>query len=237
MPPESARSSKSGVKHIFWAVAAGVVLVVGIIVLLAATLGNLNSAKYAGELPDFWLSQLSGGNLAASNSAYAIVTNQVVPQLVDRMFHDIYDSDTRLWLVDLLNELPGVRIYYLQAEGRRAEAAAYLGQLGPAAAGAVPSLMQVVKGTDLHVRSIAISALGQIHAAPDTVIPFLTDCLTNEDLNDDAAEALGGYGSLAKGAVPKILPLLHSRDKDAVSAARGALKKIDPEAAHAAGIR
>ena len=102
--------------------------------------------------------------------------------------------------------------------------------MGPAAKSAVPALVQALKGKDTIVRGAAISALGKIHSDPEFVIPLLIGYLDDEGLNDEAALALANYGSLAKVAVPKIIPLLHAPDKDAQAAAAEALKKIDPEA-------
>ncbi|MGH7967786.1 MAG: hypothetical protein ACREIC_03560, partial [Limisphaerales bacterium] len=67
----------------------------------------------------------------------------------------------------------------------------------------------------------------QIHGEPDLVIPLLIAYLDDENLNNQAASALGNYGSLAKAAVPKIIPMLHAPDKDARVAAAAALKRID----------
>jgi HEAT repeat protein len=83
----------------------------------------------------------------------------------------------------------------------------------------------------------AIKALGKIHSDPDVVIPLLIPYLTNDDLNDEAASALGDYGRLAEEAFPRIVPLLKAKDDDARAAARVALKKIDPEAAAKAGVK
>jgi hypothetical protein len=45
------------------------------------------------------------------------------------------------------------------------------------------------------------------------------------------------FGSLAREAFPKILPLLKTKDDDDRTAARIALKKIDPAAAAQAGVK
>jgi HEAT repeat protein len=98
-------------------------------------------------------------------------------------------------------------------------------------------LMQAVKGKDSAVHEAAITALGEIHDEPDVVIPFLISYLDDDDLNDEAATALGNFGSLAKPAIPKILPLLHAADDDAQAAAKAALLKIDPDAAAKVGVK
>jgi HEAT repeat protein len=101
----------------------------------------------------------------------------------------------------------------------------------------VPTLIQVLKGPDARLYEPAIEALGNIHSEADLVIPLLISYLTNKDLDDEAATALGNYGSLAREAYPKIVPLLKANDDDARRAAHIALKKIDPEAAAKAGVR
>jgi HEAT repeat protein len=110
------------------------------------------------------------------------------------------------------------------------QAAEDLGSLGPAGKAAVPALMQAAQGSDPAVREKALASLGKIHSEPDKVIPFLTKYLDDDNLDDEAATALGEFGSLAKPAIPKIIPLLHAPDDDAQAAAAQALKKIDPVA-------
>jgi HEAT repeat protein len=133
-------------------------------------------------------------------------------------------------LVEALNGLPGVQIYYFEADSRRAFATVNIGELGPGAKSAVPALVQALKGKDAMVHEPALQALGKIHSEPDIVIPLLIGYLDDDNLNDEAALALANYGSLAKPAVPKIIPLLHAQDDDARAAALKALLKIDPEA-------
>jgi len=214
----------------------GVFILVGVIWLLSKTLDNSRDTLYAGRTLISWQQQLNGGDVAASNNAYAVLNAQVIPQLIDTMFHDTNDSKIRLRAIGLLNGLPGIQIIYINAFGRRSGAAGGLGQLGPVAKVAVPSLIQLLKGEN-RLQKDAIRALGNIHSDPDVVIPLLIPYLTNDDFNDKAAIALGNYGSLAKEAVPKIVPLLKARDKEARYAAHVALKQIDPEAAAKAGVK
>ena len=56
-------------------------------------------------------------------------------------------------------------------------------------------------------------------------------------MNDYAEIALGNYGSQAREAFPKIVPLLKDKDRETRNDARVALKKIDPEAAAKAGVK
>ncbi len=217
-------------------VLVGLLILIGVIWGLALVLGS-HETSYAGQPLAHWRQQLESRDAGASNQAYITVNTQVIPQLVETMFHDTNDSSLRLAVIAQLNSLPLVHINFIEAVGRRAFAAFSLGQLGPPAKAAVPSLLQTLEGTDASVHEAAIYALGTIHSDPDVVIPILIPFLTNDDLNDDAATALGNFGSAAKVAVPNIIPLLFSKDNDARSAAKAALKKIDPAAAAKAGVR
>jgi hypothetical protein len=188
--------------------------------------------KSAGE----WREELGSGDAAASNRAIIILNTAIIPELSDAALHDTNDSGFKLAVVNALNQLPGVRLRYLNAPGRRGDAVKELGKFGPAAAAAVPVLIQILKGNDdPSTRGAAAAALGEIHGDPDVAIPALIVGLEDSDVNDQAAEALGKFGALAKVALPKLLPLLHG-GKEARHAATLALPKIDSEAAAKAGI-
>jgi hypothetical protein len=221
---------KNSIKRVAIGVLTGFVLLASAVWLLSRILGNTVPNLYAGKPIPYWRAQLNGHDQGASNEAFAIVNSQVIPQLTDRMFHDTNDSRLRLFLVETLNELPGVQINYFEAGSRRSSAAVNLGELGPPAKSSVPALIQALKGKDTMVHESAVVALGKIHSDPEVVIPLLTGYLDDDSVNDEAALALAEYGSLAKAAVPKIVPLLQAPDKDARVAGEVALKKIDPEA-------
>lgn len=210
----------------------GLGVLFGAIWMLTRTLGNTPPYRrlYASKTTPSWREQLNGRDTGASNEAFSAVSSQVIPQLIDAMFHDTNDSHLRMSLVETLNQLPGVYINYTVATGRRVRAAQAIGEFGPAATSAVPALLQALKGNDSFLRGPALEALGEIHADPDFMIPLFTRYLDDDDLRDEAALALANYGSLAKSAVPKILPLLSAGDKDTRVAGARALLKIDPEA-------
>ena len=205
------------------------VFVVGIWVL-SKTLGNDQPAWYHGLPLNDWVAQVTAKDAAASNQANAILNAEIIPQLTDKMFHDTNDLWIRTSLVDALNGLPGIFIQYNTASMRRNEAAIDLGAFGPPARAAIPALLRAVQSSDPTVREGAVTSLGKIHSEPEVVIPFLTKYLDDDDLNDEAATALAEFGSLARPAVPKIIPLLHAADDDAQAAAAAALQKIDPVA-------
>lgn len=219
------------IKRILIGVIIGAAVLVGGIWVLSETLGNNRTRFYHGETLDYWAAQVSSKDVEASNQANAVLNAEVIPQLTDEMFHDTNDSSIRMALIDKLIGLPGIKyIYYDAAPQRRETAAASLGNFGPAAKAAIPALMQAIQSSDLAVHESAITALGEIHGEPDIVIPFLTKYLSDDGLDVSAATALANYGSLARPAVPKILPLLHAADDDDQAAAADALKKIDPAA-------
>jgi hypothetical protein len=218
------------VLRILLGVANGVLTFVAGIWVLAKTLGNDRSTLYQGKTLESWAEHVSAGDVTASNQANAILNAEIIPQLTDEMFHDTNDSRLRMTLVGALNHLPGIWIYYIPADSRRARAADCLGSFGPAAKAAIPALMQAAQGSDVAIQANAITTLGEIHGEPGMVIPLLTKYLSDGDLVVQAATALANYGSLAQSAVPNFLPLLHADDDDAQAAAAEALKKIDPAA-------
>ena len=216
-------------------VAIGILVLVGIIFILTLVLAD-HEALFDGKPILAWAGQYAKGDSASSNRVVALLNSEIIPSLTETMLHDTNDSRIRLKLIEILNTLPGVSISFITAEGRRASAAMELGLFGPAGKDAIPVLMRAVKGSDPAVRGPAAEALGDIHGQPELVIPLLISCLDDDDLNDEAAGALGKFGELAKAAVPQLIPMLKLPDKDANEAARTALKKIDPEAAAKAGV-
>ena len=219
------------IRRIAGGVAVAVLLFVGSVWVLSMTLGNMHPVPVHGQTLAQWAAQINASDPTVSNQANAVLNQEIIPQLQNQMVSDTNDSNIRMTLVNLVNDLPGVSyVYYQPAESRRISAVRDLGSFGPAASAAVPALIQAVQGNDAAVHESAIVSLGDIHTEPDKVIPFLVKYLDDDNLNDEAATALGKFGPLAKPAVPKIIPLLHASDDDAQAAAKEALKKIDPEA-------
>ncbi len=227
---------KKRVVRIFAGVLAGILIVCGAIWLLSAALGD-HQTSYSGKTMYAWARQLNNSDAGASNQAFQVLNTQIIPRLVDQMFHDTNDSKLKLSLIELLNGIPRVRIHFTEATGRRADAIRTLGTFGPPAKAAVPSLIQALKDPEAGIQECVIQSLGHIHSDANIVVPLLIPYLTNDDLNDDAAAALGNYDGLAREAFPKIVPLLSAKDHEVRDAARAALKKIDPEAAAKAGVK
>jgi hypothetical protein len=212
------------------AVLIGMALLTGAILGLIHTLGD-HEALYEAKPVYFWIVQLTNQDLTASNHATLVLNENIIPRLTNVMFQDTNDSRLRIALIDKLNTLPHVNIYYTTASTRRGEAATTLGDLGPPARAAAPSLMLALKGKDLILRRAAAVSLGKIHAEPEVMIPLLITYLDDQNMDEAAADGLGEYGTSAKAAVPKLISLSTVRDKDLRHSVREALMKIDPEAA------
>ena len=234
--PAPITAMKMRIVRILIGVMVGLILVTGAIWGLIKTLGD-HEPNFQGKLLDDWTEQCNSTNSAAREQARSVFEKDILPKLTQVMFCDTNDSKLRMKLITMLNGLPGVTIYFTDADGRRARAATDLGSFGPAASRAIPVLIQAANTTDIAVRGPALGALGKIHQQPEKIVPFLVKYLDDDNLNTPAAEALGGFGSVAKPAVPKLISLLKIPDKDLRHAVTDSLKKIDPEAAVQAGIR
>jgi hypothetical protein len=129
-----------------------------------------------------------------------------------------------------------VEIYEQNGSGMSRKCSAYsLVGIGPAAAAAVPALLRVATNTNSSAkswfyedRSDAIMVLGEIHSSPQTVVPTLTNCLTDSSVCTDAETALGKFGKDATSALPLLFNLLSDSNKMVRLNAVEAIKKISP---------
>lgn len=191
---------------------------------------------YLGKRLDVWRRDISEGR----QGAHATVSDVVIPALTHTALTDTNDSPARIWLVESLNNLPGIHVHFTPADGRRIQAVEDIGSFGTNASPAVPILLDMLKRKDPWLTAPACSALVQIHADPDVIVPAMTNCLVDAEGRGQSAvvDALGELGEAAKQAVPHIVELLKDRSsKDIMRAVPKALKKIDPEAAAKAGVR
>ncbi len=141
-------------------------------------------------------------------------------------------------LIEIFNECHSD--LYNGAPGPRASIIADIfSNIGPAAADAVPQLVQFTTDTNYNIRWSAVSALGEIHAKPDLAVPVLTKSLRDPIgvIRGKAAISLSAFGSDARSAVPELIKALADPYSDERADAASALKKIDPEAAAQAGIK
>ena len=102
-----------------------------------------------------------------------------------------------------------------------------LGHEGPAAAYAVPVLIDLIKKK--HIRAgNAATALGKIGAVSEDVIPALIEALESDDwsMRVRVAEALGRIGPMAIEASDALTRLLRDKDDDVQLAAAYALVDI-----------
>ncbi len=219
------------IKRVLLGVTIGSGALVGLIWLLIHTLGD-HEALYQGKPFEYWQAQVEGSKSVASNEVSVVLDTVVIPRLTQTMFGDMNDFNLRLTLIEKLNGLPGVTIRFTSADGRRAQAAQNIGQLGPRATAAIPNLIKALRSGDAAVRGAAARALGEIRSEPDSVIPLLIGYMDDpqDGVPEAAVEALGDFGSLSKAAVPKLLPLLKTQDKDLRHAATVAIQKIEPAA-------
>jgi hypothetical protein len=225
-------------------VLAGLAALGGGIWWLSTSLGN-QEPLYSGKTADAWNEQLAGADPSASNRAYEVLNAQIIPKLGDQMLHDTNDSKLKMSIIETLNGIPGVQIEYMNALGRRLSAAYELGTFGPPAKAAVPYLIEALQGPNAgleegshhSLHDSAMESLGNIHSSPEVVIPFLIPYLTYGNMREEAAGVLGHYGSAARAAAPKIIPLLNANDPDTRATARAVLKQIDPDAAARAGVK
>ncbi len=106
------------------------------------------------------------------------------------------------------------------------KAAAWVKQLGPAAAETVPALTAALKSRHHAVRQSAAVALGELGSAAAPAIPALTSALSDAqyEVRKSAADALGNLGPAAQSAIPALEAF--SRQPDPCKSAQSALKKI-----------
>jgi hypothetical protein len=226
----NARTVGSRLVRILVGVAIALGVLAGGFGVLIWMLGE-REALYQGKSCYYWSEQLKSQNPGVTNQASLVLNSEIIPRLTKTLLEDTNDSGLRITLVEKLNGLPGVNIVFRTADCRRGDAAIALGQFGPQAEAAVPTLVQVLQGHDSAVRGPAVVSLGHIRAKPEIVIPLLIPYLDDNDLREAALEALGEYGSRAKVVIPKLLLLFKVRDKDLHHAVEEALKNIDPDVA------
>jgi HEAT repeat protein len=221
-------------------VVVGMAVLIGLVLILSRLLGD-HETIYQGKSFNDWCAQLTNRDAAAASQAKTTLTSLIIPQLTNQMFSDTNDSSLRMSLIEQLNNMPGMQIFYTPASGRRAIAVNDLGSLGLLAKdAATPALLEVLKRKDEVLTGAASDALVKIQADPDAAIPVLLDCMVDRDGHgqSDVVEALGEYGPKAKAAVPTLIKLLSDRSsKEIMEAVPKALKKIDPEAAAKAGVK
>jgi hypothetical protein len=92
----------------------------------------------------------------------------------------------------------------------------HIGNIGPAARAAIPSLLRKVADTNDSVRTSAIQALGKIHSEPDLVVPALIKALNDPSatVRQHVLNTLVAFGAKAEPAVPALFELRESPYKN-----------------------
>jgi HEAT repeat protein len=110
----------------------------------------------------------------------------------------------------------------------RSGAARALGRIGPAAAPAVPNLLQLLKDADETVRCRTAEALGQVRDA--AAVPALAAELAGpgSPLKEVAVRALGEFKEAARPAVPALVALLNDPDEFVRHAAGETVARVGP---------
>jgi HEAT repeat protein len=120
----------------------------------------------------------------------------------------------------------------------RRRAAQALGDMGPAAAAAVPALEAAWKGSEPELRVAAAAALWRIGRHREAALRTLTQALRDKEYRDSRYQlvwTLGSLGPEARAAVPALREALDDPDSLVRRSAAEALKKIDPGAATPGG--
>jgi len=218
-------------------VVVGLCVLAGGIWVLIHFLGN-DVALYRGKPIAYWSEQLA--RQQPSDQALLMLNGVIIPYLTNQMFSDTNDYRMRMALIEQLNGLPGIHIYFTPQEGRRIQAINDLGSLGPRAKAAAPALFQALEHKDDLLCGPAAAALVRIQAEPDQAIPAMIGYLLDHQGHGrpDVVEALGEFGPKARVAVPVLVKLLADRSsKDIIEAVPATLKKIDPDTALKVGVK
>jgi HEAT repeats len=114
-----------------------------------------------------------------------------------------------------------------------------IGDIGPTATNAIPSLVQGLKAKNAMVRRESALALGRIHGNAAEVVPEMVKLLHDPEpfVRQCAAIVLGEFGTNGTAAVPTLVAKLEDPSEYVRDAATNALKQIDPAAAAKAGIK
>jgi hypothetical protein len=183
---------------------------------------------------------LNARDPGASNETVGVLRDLILPQLTRRILAETNDSTAKLWLVEHLDQLPGIRVDFIAADARRVQAMQDIARFGPAARMALPTLLAVLGSNDELLIGPAADALVKLQADPGVAVPVLIQRLVTDDGRGrpDVVEALAEYGARSKAAVPILVKLLTDRSsKEIVIAVPRALKQIDPDAAARAGVK
>ena len=118
-----------------------------------------------------------------------------------------------------------------------------LGNIGPGAESAVPTLIKCLDDPEWGMRFYSAQALEQVGKKPEMVVPVLIQKLDESHRATNTFQSimsvLEAYKDypLTKTAVPRLIEFLTDSDYFCRSAATNALEKIDPAAGAKAGVK
>jgi HEAT repeat protein len=112
----------------------------------------------------------------------------------------------------------------------REQAALALGKLGEHARESLPELRELAQKHSLSTRVAAAHAVWDISRDIDFVLPILIEETEATNHQLDALRALADIGPAAKGAVPRLVPLLRHADAEVQMLAADVLGAIGPDA-------
>jgi HEAT repeat protein len=119
----------------------------------------------------------------------------------------------------------------------RGEAARALARVNPQAPGTATALRAAMADSSGHVSVCAAEALWRVSGDSAKSVPALTARLGDPGVRAVAAQALCRIGPAAKAAVPALLAAAKDKDRLFHESVVMALRRIDPNAAAAAGVR
>ncbi len=216
--------------------------------VLLACLAPCRAAEtlYAGKPLAFWLEELKNSDPLIRDEAIAVLSDAgpaaraALPRLEalrkDQQRPVRIQAALALWRIAGQTE-PAIAALTEAlrdpAAPHRAEMLNQLGQLGSAAAGSTPVVIELLRDADPSVRSQAGMVLQRFGAA---AVPALGPLLDNTDphVRRDACQALGLLGLSAKDAVPKLTLCLQDSDLNVRQEALVTLGRIGISAREAA---
>ncbi|MDB6110701.1 MAG: lyase domain protein repeat-containing protein [Pedosphaera sp.] len=187
-----------------------------LVVLLVAVVGGVvwqvlrqREPVYLGRPLSIWLegytsrAGASPDRQEAEAAVYHAGTN-ALPMLLAMLGSE--DSRFQQRFQGLIRGLPLVRFHFTSPTHRHYRALFALDTLGPAAAPAVPRLIQMLQGTNTEIKCCAAQALGSLGAEERVIVPALTNVLHDRDymVRESIAENLGRIRKEPAVAIPAL---------------------------------
>jgi HEAT repeat protein len=119
----------------------------------------------------------------------------------------------------------------------RSAAIRAMSHLADSSSSAVRIMLRALCSDELHDRECAARWFGRTTLIPEKAVPELVRRLEDPGMKSEAATALTRYAAKAQFAVPRLIELAKSSDRDISSVAVWALLAIDRDAAAGAGIK